>query len=60
MTATPDATPETSTLNFPVGVNRANGVVAPLSGGHASFVYKTTASGSSQTELIFDVTGYFD
>lgn len=60
MTATPDPTPETSTLNFPVGVNRANGVVAPLSGGDASFVYKTTASGSSQTDLIFDVTGYFD
>ncbi|HEY7525007.1 MAG TPA: hypothetical protein VH720_15260 [Candidatus Limnocylindrales bacterium] len=60
MTATPDATPETSTLNFPIGVNRANGVVAPLSGGHASFVYKTAAAGASQTELLFDVTGYFD
>ncbi|HEY7735527.1 MAG TPA: hypothetical protein VH813_01905 [Candidatus Limnocylindrales bacterium] len=59
MTETPDAAPTTSTVNFPVGVNRANGVLAPLSSGDASFTYSTGATGSPTTEMIFDVTGYF-
>jgi hypothetical protein len=53
-----DATPGTSTLNFPVGDTRANGVVVPLgSGGTLSATYVATNAGT--TELIFDVTGYF-
>ncbi len=53
----PDATPETSTINFPLGDTRANGVTVPLSeDGTLSAVFK--ASGGS-TDLIFDVTGYY-
>jgi hypothetical protein len=52
-----DATPETSTINFPLGDTRANGVTVPLSEvGTLSAVFK--ASGGS-TDLIFDVTGYY-
>ena len=50
--------PATSTLNFPVSDNRANGVFAPLDGlGALSIVYK--ASGRRPTHVILDVTGYF-
>jgi hypothetical protein len=60
MTAQPADDPTTSTINFPVGVNRANGVVAPLSSGAASFTYVATAGGGNpSTELLLDVTGYF-
>ncbi len=53
----PDPTPETSTINFPLGDTRANGVTVPLSEtGSLSAVFK--ASGGS-TDLIFDVTGYY-
>jgi hypothetical protein len=49
--------PTTSTINFPVGDNRANGVVVPLAGdGALSAVY---VGGSGSTHLILDVTGYF-
>jgi hypothetical protein len=50
----------TSSLNFPVGDVRANGVTVPLSSdsnGTLSFVYKA-ASGAT-TNVVFDVTGYF-
>jgi PKD repeat protein len=51
------ATPPTSTINFPVGDIRANGVTVPLNGtGDLSIVYK--ASGGS-THVVLDVTGYF-
>lgn len=57
LTPTPQANPPTSTINFPVGDTRANGVTVPLSAaGKLSAVYK--ASGGS-TDLIFDVTGYY-
>jgi hypothetical protein len=53
-----DATPSTSSLNFPMGDTRANGVVVPLgAGGTLSGVFVSSAAGSVQ--LIFDVTGYF-
>jgi hypothetical protein len=53
----PDATPATSTINFPLGDTRANGATVPLSAtGSLSAVFK--ASGGS-TDLIFDVTGYY-
>ena len=60
VSATPStqADPTTSTINFPVGDVRANGVTVPLnSGGSQWFVFK---SGSGRrTNLILDVTGYF-
>jgi hypothetical protein len=58
MTPDPDNNPTTSTLNFPVGDTRANGVTVPLNGtGNTSLVYKA-ASGT--TYLILDITGYFE
>ena len=57
MTPVADDTPDTSTLNFPLGDVRANGVTGPLSGaGSVGLVYK--ASGGL-THLILDITGYF-
>ncbi|HET9456149.1 MAG TPA: hypothetical protein VFO78_02320 [Candidatus Limnocylindrales bacterium] len=57
VTREPSATPTTSTLNFPVGDTRANGVSVPLNdAGDLSIVYK--ASGGS-THVILDVTGYY-
>ena len=58
ITKDPIADPATSTLNFPVSDNRANGVFAPLDGsGALSIVYKATAG--AHTHVILDVTGYF-
>jgi hypothetical protein len=58
LTPAPTTTPATSTINFPAGDNRANGVVVPLGpGGTLAAVYKAGASGT--THLILDVTGYF-
>jgi hypothetical protein len=56
-TFTPTATPTTSTINFPVGDSRANGVVAALNGGATSFVFISGAG--AKTHLILDVSGYF-
>ena len=57
LTTTPDNSPTTSTLNFPVGENRANNVTAALSG---SGTLSATYVGSGGTaDLVFDVTGYF-
>ena len=59
LTTASNATPGTSTLNFPINDDRANGVTTPLgAGGVLWAVYKTSVSGS-KTHLIFDVTGYF-
>jgi hypothetical protein len=57
--ATPVATnsPSTSTLNFPLGDIRANGITIPLGSGNSGLVYKAIAARS--THLILDVTGYF-
>ncbi len=47
-----------STINFPVGDDRANGVTVALSGsGTLSAVFG--AAPGSTVELLFDVTGYF-
>ena len=55
-TPTTDASP--STINFPIGDNRANNVTMLLGpGGTLSAVLKTAAGRT--THLIFDVTGYF-
>ena len=57
ITPNPVANPTTSSLNFPVGDTRANGVSVPLNGsGDLSIVYK--ASGGT-THVILDVTGYY-
>jgi hypothetical protein len=57
ITPDPDSTPSTSTLNFPLGDIRANGVSVPLNAtGDLSIVYK--ASGGS-THVVLDVTGYY-
>ena len=57
MTTTANNNPTTSTLNFPLGDIRANGVTGPLSGaGGVGLVYKAS---SGQTHLILDLTGYF-
>ena len=52
------ASPATSTLNFPLGDSRANGVTLALSPTgtlSATYLYKPGAT----TDFIFDVTGYF-
>lgn len=51
----PVAAPGTSTLNVPYGDIRANGVIAPLGGGGRLSV----TANSMQTQVVFDVTGYF-
>ena len=57
VTPTPVASPTTSTLNFPVGDIRANGLAATLSSGSLSIVYK--ALGGATTDVVLDITGYF-
>ena len=57
VTPTPDATPSTSTINFPSGDTRANGLTVRLSGsGSVSAVFKRS---SGSTHLLLDVTGYY-
>jgi alpha-tubulin suppressor-like RCC1 family protein len=59
----PAGTPTTSTLNFPVGDNRANAVIAPLGpdgAGHGTlWITYEAVSSSATTDAVFDVTGYF-
>jgi predicted secreted Zn-dependent protease len=51
--------PTSSTLNFPKGDDRANGVaVARGAGGTLSITYAAPTSGPI-AQVIFDVTGYF-
>ena len=58
MTTVPTASPSTSTLNFPVGDVRANGVTGPLAGdGTVALVY--ASSSGARTGLLLDITGYF-
>jgi hypothetical protein len=50
--------PTVSTLNFPVGDTRANGITVPLDANNDQhLVYK--ASSGATTHLILDLTGYF-
>ena len=54
----PTPSPTSSTLNFPLGDNRATGVTVALSPtGSLSATYVAASGGS--THLVFDVTGYF-
>jgi hypothetical protein len=58
ITKNPVATPPVSTINFPVGDVRANGVTVPLNAANdMALVYK--ASSGAKTHLILDLTGYF-
>jgi hypothetical protein len=59
LTTTSQANPTTSTINFPLGDNRANGVTTPLGSGGVMWATYVGISGGSTTELIFDVSGYF-
>jgi len=49
--------PSTSTLNFPRGENRANGVLMAVSGTTFQVVFEPTSG--AKTQFIFDLTGYF-
>ncbi len=52
------SSPASSTLNFPIGDNRANGVIVKLSGtGRLGAVFVGSTSGKT-ANLVFDVTGY--
>ena len=52
--------PTSSTLNFPVGDDRANAVTVALGGGGTlSVTYVGSAGPSSSAHVIFDVTGFF-
>ena len=58
ITPTPVLNPQSSTINFPLGDNRANNITTPLAGnGKLAAVYKAAAGRS--THLIVDITGYF-
>jgi hypothetical protein len=51
--------PPTSTINFPVGDVRANGMTVPLaSGGKLDLMYWSSST-TDTVNVIFDVTGYF-
>jgi hypothetical protein len=57
LTPKPTTAPTTSTINFPKGDTRANGVTVALGhGGTLAAVY--IAGAGSQTHLLIDVTGY--
>ena len=54
----PQNNPTSSTLNFPLGDTRANGVTVALSPAgtlSATFV----GSSSATAQVVFDVTGYY-
>ena len=58
VTPTATNTPPSSTINVPLGDNRANNLTVPLSStGTLSATYVATTG--KKTHLIFDVTGYF-
>ena len=58
ITPASDASPGTSTMNFPLGDIRANGVTVPLNtSGNMFIVYKAAAT--SKTNVLLDVSGYF-
>jgi hypothetical protein len=50
--------PTSSTLNFPVGDDRANAVTVALGSGYLSITFVAPSDGPT-AQAIFDVTGYF-
>lgn len=57
VTPTPTNSPTTSTINFPTGDVRANGMTVKLTSGNLSAVYKAAAGAT--TDLVYDVFGYY-
>jgi len=57
----PNATnfPTSSTLNFPIGDDRANGVTVALGAGGTLSVTYVASVGGATADVVFDVTGYF-
>src|SRR5664280_1852934 len=55
----PTNSPTSSTLNFPVGDDRANAVTVALSGSGSLSVTFVAPTAGQTTFVIFDVTGYF-
>jgi hypothetical protein len=53
------ANPGSSTLNFPVGDDRANGVTVALGAGGTLSITFVAPSNGPAAQAIFDVTGYF-
>ncbi len=53
-----DSAPTTSTINFPLGDIRANGITSTLGATDLWFVYKPAAG--KHVQLILDITGYFE
>ena len=51
--------PTSSTLNFPLGDTRANGVTVALGGTGSLSITYVASSSAARTQVIFDVTGYF-
>ena len=58
MAATASSEPTSSTLNFPKGDNRANGVTLSLSSGGGLQVVYAAAAGA-KTHFVVDISGYF-
>jgi hypothetical protein len=60
VTITPvsNANPTTSTLNFPLGDTRSNGITVPLAASEVWFVYQGAAG--KHVQVILDITGYFE
>jgi hypothetical protein len=56
--AKPAGTPSTSTVNFPAGDIRANGVTVPLGVGGKLWITFVGTPGT-KADAVFDVTGYF-
>lgn len=60
MTTQLNNNPSVSTLNAPLGDNRANGLTIKLdTSGKVSLVYRGGPPGSNTAHLLFDVTGYY-
>jgi hypothetical protein len=51
--------PTSSTLNFPVGDDRANAVTVALGSGDILSTTHVGSAASSSAQVIFDVTGFF-
>jgi hypothetical protein len=59
LTPDPQGSPPTSTLNFPTGDSRANGVTVRLGAGGTLSVVFNGAPLAATAHAVFDVTGYF-
>ena len=60
LTTVSTPSPTTSTLNFPTGDNRATGVTAALGSGGVLWITYVGSAGGATTDVLFDVTGYFE